>query len=81
LPKNAKPQSCKQVNPLISRYKISDFQVIKAGDCDDLKFNLQKNPISVAIAGYRLSFYKEGIFDGCDSTDVLDHAVLLVGYK
>lgn len=37
--------------------------------------------MSVAITGYKLTFYGSGVFDGCDETDTLDHAVLLVGWK
>lgn len=79
--KDTKQEPCKTVSPFMSRYKISDFQVVRSGDCENLKFHLQKHPISVAIAGYKLSFYKQGVFDGCDSSDVIDHAVLLVGWK
>jgi C1A family cysteine protease len=26
-------------------------------------------------------YYRSGVFSGCDKTDDVDHAVLLIGYK
>jgi len=40
--------------------------VLKKGDCNAIKQQLQKSPVSVAIAGYKLAFYLDGVFDGCD---------------
>lgn len=31
--KDTKQGACKSVNKLVNRYKISDFQVVKSGDC------------------------------------------------
>jgi C1A family cysteine protease len=46
-----------------------------------LKNELQKHPITVGITGYRMLYFKSGIFSGCRSNDDIDHAVLLIGYK
>ena len=40
---------------------------------------MKKKPLAIGIAGYRLQFYSEGIFDNCNAH--IDHAVLLIGYK
>ena len=47
----------------------------------DLRRTLQQQPVAVGIAGINLQFYTSGIFDGCDQSPVLDHAVLLVGFN
>lgn len=63
------------------RFTIDSFDVLPKGDCNAIKIHLQKSPVSVGISGYKLAFYGKGVFDGCDESDDLDHAVLLVGYK
>lgn len=60
-------------------FKIKKFEIIPEGDCLQLKKQLQHHPIAVGIAGYRLMFYRSGVFTECDTT--LNHAVLLVGYR
>lgn len=40
---------------------------------------LEKGPVSAGIAGYNLQFYDSGIFNDCN--DVLDHAIVIVGYR
>jgi C1A family cysteine protease len=41
--------------------------------------SLAFGPISAGISGYNLQFYETGIFNDCN--DVLDHAILIVGYR
>jgi C1A family cysteine protease len=40
---------------------------------------LKIKPVAVGISGFKLQFYKSGLFDDCSK--VIDHAVLVVGYK
>lgn len=60
-------------------FKLSTFNPISEGDCDAVIKNLALGPVSAGIAGYSLQFYDTGIFNDCNS--VLDHAVIIVGYK
>lgn len=60
-------------------FKLSSFKSITEGDCNAVINHLAQGPISVGIAGYNLQFYDTGIFNDC--TSVLDHAVVIVGYK
>lgn len=46
-----------------------------------MRNQLQKQPISIAITFFRLQYYKSGVFNDCHSNEILDHAVLLVGYQ
>ncbi len=60
-------------------FKVASFRNIDEGDCKDLVNELNYGPVSIGIAGYRLQFYSEGIFNDCNS--YIDHAVVLIGYK
>lgn len=60
-------------------FKLSSFNQIAEGDCNAVIRSLASGPVSVGIAGYSLQFYDTGIFNDCNS--VLDHAVIIVGYK
>lgn len=35
--------------------------------------------MSIGIAGYRLQFYENGVFNDCN--DYIDHAVVLIAYQ
>ncbi len=61
------------------KFKIKEFKTLPQGDCNTLINELKRKPIAVGIAGYRLKFYSQGVFDDCN--EYIDHAVLLVGYK
>ena len=63
-----------------TQFKVESYRMIR-GDCVDLRRTLQQQPVAVGIAGINLQFYTSGIFDGCDQSPVLDHAVLLVGFN
>ncbi|CAM5999501.1 unnamed protein product [Sphagnum balticum] len=60
-------------------FKVSSFDPLTEGDCQSVLTELEKGPVSVGISGYQLQFYDSGIFSDC--TNVLDHAVVVVGYK
>lgn len=58
---------------------MSSFNSIRSGDCQSILNSLTLGPVSAGIAGYTLQFYDTGIFNDCN--EVLDHAVIIVGYK
>lgn len=60
-------------------FKIVSYKALPFRDCMAVRTVLKKKPVSVAIASYRLQFYKTGVFTDCNT--YLDHAVLLVGYQ
>jgi hypothetical protein len=72
---------CQNISEKLPRFSISDFEAVPKGDCRQLKLSLQKMPISVALSGFKLAFYCSGVFDNCATSDPLDHAALLVGFK
>lgn len=59
-------------------FKVLSFRNIDEGDCKGLVSELKYGPVSIGIAGYRLQFYENGIFNDCN--DYVDHAVVLVAY-
>lgn len=59
-------------------FKIASYKSIAYGNCNAIKTELEKKPVSIGIASYMLQFYSSGTFEDCDS--VIDHAVLLVGF-
>lgn len=59
-------------------FQITSYESLAFRDCSAVRVALQKKPVSVAIASYRLQFYESGVFTDCNTE--LDHAVLLVGY-
>ena len=71
------PGSCKRTTG--TKFKLKSFKNINSGDCKTVIKNLKYGPLSIGIAGYRLQFYSNGLFDDCNT--FIDHAVSLVGYK
>ena len=59
-------QKCKKKATSKDNFVIDDFINIRENDCNELLKALQNHPISVAIAGFELMFYEDGVFDGCD---------------
>lgn len=59
---------------------MSSFQAIAEGSCSSVLSELYRGPVSAGIAGYNLRFYDSGVFDDCTKKDVLDHAVMIIGY-
>ena len=60
-------------------FKINSYKSLPYGDCQAMRVALQKKPVSVAIASYRLQFYEQGVFNDCNTQ--LDHAVIVVAYQ
>lgn len=67
--------SCRTLN---GPFKITSFQNLPENDCEALKTELKKKPVSLGIASSTMQFYQSGVFNNC--TNQVDHAVLLVGY-
>jgi C1A family cysteine protease len=73
---SGKAGKCKQEG---GPFKLSSFNSIQEGDCNGVLKSLALGPVSAGIAGYKLQFYDTGIFNDCNT--VLDHAVVIVGYR
>ncbi|XP_053182267.1 procathepsin L-like isoform X1 [Scomber japonicus] len=70
-------------NPMNSAANCSDYIFLPEGDEEELKQAVATiGPISVAIDAGQSSFqfYKSGVYDEPNCTDVINHAVLVVGY-
>ena len=59
-------------------FRLSSFNAIQEGDCSGVLTSLRHGPVSAGIAGYNLQFYDTGVFDDCNQ--VLDHAIVIVGF-
>lgn len=58
-------------------YKI-DFEILESNGCEDIKTNLYKTPMTIAVNAQTWQSYKSGVYNGCTSTEV-NHDVYLVG--
>ena len=65
-----------------AKAKISGYVQLPENDYASLMHAVAtKGPIAVTVDASKWSDYEEGVFDGCDISNVdLDHAVQLVGY-
>ena len=61
------------------QFKIKSFESIEQGNCMQVINKLKVGPVAAGIAGYTLQFYDSGVFNDCDL--ILDHAVVIVGYR
>lgn len=61
-------------------FKVQGYFTIK-NSCTSIRQSLNRRPIAAGISGGKLQFYNSGIFDGCDSSDKIDHAVVIVSHQ
>lgn len=59
------------------QFKIKGFVDLK--DCNQVANSLMKIPIAVAVDASKFYSYKSGVFNGCSSQPMLNHAFALVG--
>jgi len=70
---------CKEasVNP---DFTVTSYTMLPAGDETSLVNAVNKQPVSICVDASTWFDYSSGVFDGCNASPGLDHAVLLVGY-
>jgi C1A family cysteine protease len=58
-------------------YKL-DFNILESNGCEEIKTNLYKTPMTIAVNAQTWQSYRSGIYNGCTSTEV-NHDVYLIG--
>jgi C1A family cysteine protease len=58
-------------------YKLN-WTILESNGCDDIKNNLYKSPMTIAVNARTWQSYKSGVYDGCTSTEV-NHDIYLIG--
>ena len=65
------------LNSLQSEYRPT-ITAVEYNGCYNIFLNLARAPMTVAVNAKQWQFYKSGIFNGCDSTEV-NHDTYLIG--
>jgi len=61
-------------------FHISSYSMIGAGKEADVISAVNNQPVSICVDASTWFSYSSGVFNGCNTTPQLDHAVLIVGY-